>query len=61
MVGEEALLQWAAEKEHADPAERVFLEAAQPLIDWLRQAESGSSSGSGSEEEEGSGSEEGSD
>jgi translation initiation factor eIF-2B subunit epsilon len=50
VVGEEAILQWADEKEHAEAEEKAFLELAAPLVAWLRQAdedsgEEGSSSG----------------
>ena len=45
VVGEEAILQWADEKEEAEEEERTFLALAQPLVDWLREAEEGSSSG----------------
>ena len=39
IVSEEALQQWASEKELADEQEKVFLRKAQPFLDWLREAE----------------------
>lgn len=43
-VSERALLAWADEKAGAAPAERAYAERAAPLIEWLRDAESESSS-----------------
>ena len=40
VVDEGALLAWADEKTGASDAERVFLDKAAPLIQWLREAES---------------------
>ena len=56
VVSEEALLQWADEKEHASEDERAFLAKAAQLIQWLREADSesdaeGSSSSSDGEQE----------
>lgn len=39
IVSEEALHQWASEKELAEEQEKVFLRKAQPFLDWLREAE----------------------
>jgi len=48
VVSEEAVLQWADEKELADEEEKVYLKKAEPFIEWLRDAEEEESS----EEEE---------
>ena len=40
VLSEEAILQWADEKAEATEEERVFLNRAAPLVQWLRTAES---------------------
>ena len=40
VLSEESLLKWADEKKEATEEERVFLNKAAPLIQWLRTAES---------------------
>ena len=39
VVEEAAVLAWAAEKEHAEPHERTFLDKASEFVKWLREAE----------------------
>jgi translation initiation factor eIF-2B subunit epsilon len=51
VVAEEAVLEWADEKAHADDSERHFLNLAAPFVEWLRNA---SEEDSDSDEEEGS-------
>lgn len=43
IISEEALMQWAEEKENADESEKVFLKKAQPFLEWLQEAEEESS------------------
>lgn len=50
VAGEESILQWAEEKEHADEDEKRFLRLAQPFLDWLQEAEEESSEGESEEE-----------
>lgn len=54
IVGEEALLAWADEKTHADEDEKRFLRLAEPLLEWLQEAEEESSEDEEEEEEENS-------
>jgi translation initiation factor eIF-2B subunit epsilon len=39
VVGEEACLAWADEKEHADESDKVYLKRSAAFIQWLREAE----------------------
>ena len=39
VVEEDAFLQWAQEKEHADEEDKVFLKKAERFIEWLQKAE----------------------
>ena len=39
VLEEDAVLQWAREKEHADEEDKVFLKKAEEFIQWLQEAE----------------------
>lgn len=39
LVEEGAMLAWAAEKEHAEAHERVYVDKASEFLQWLREAE----------------------
>ncbi|CAK0779954.1 hypothetical protein CVIRNUC_004898 [Coccomyxa viridis] len=39
VLEEDAVLQWAQEKEHADEEDKVFLRKAEEFIQWLQEAE----------------------
>ena len=39
MLEEDAVLQWAQEKEYADEEDKVFLRKAEEFIQWLQEAE----------------------
>lgn len=52
VVVEEAVLQWADEKEHAEEEEKAFLALAAPFVQWLRQAEEEESEEDSEESEE---------
>ena len=39
VLEEDAVLQWAQEKEHGDEEDKVFLKKAEKFIEWLQKAE----------------------
>ena len=39
VLEEDAVLQWAQEKEQADEEDKVFLRKAEEFIQWLQEAE----------------------
>lgn len=52
VVEEAAFMAWAAEKEHAEVHERVYVEKAGEFISWLREAEEEEASEEDDAEEE---------
>ena len=39
VLEEDAVLQWAQEKEHGDEEDKIFLKKAEKFIEWLQKAE----------------------
>ena len=52
VLSEEAILQWADEKAEATEEERVFLNRAAPLVQWLKTAESDEEEEEGADEDD---------
>lgn len=52
IISEEAVLKWAAEKEHAEEDEKIYLRKAQPFLQWLREADEESDDEESDEEDE---------